>query len=117
MSVTNKNFNERSNVEENKVLDERDIHSDVLFLPEDVIENAKFTNDIVDKAEDETEEVTSFETFENEEGYKSNYVVSKEAENRIDAFSRDMDRRFGKKVLGLGIFSSSYKEAEYERAA
>jgi hypothetical protein len=98
------NINERR-IGENEVPDEE------LSLPTEVHE-ANWRDDIVDEAEDEIEEATSFEPFENEQEYKSNKIISREAKNEIIAFRRDKMQALGKSVLNL------YSEdAEYERTA
>lgn len=87
----NINVNERSEGE-NKVPDE------ALSLPEEVY-NANWRDDVTDEAEDEIEEVTSFEPYENEQDYQSSEIVSREAENLIGAFERAKLRNFGAKAL------------------
>lgn len=99
------NINERREGE-NEVPDEE------LSLPAEVHE-ANWHDDVVDEAEDEIEEVTSFEPFENEQEYKSKEIVSQEAENEIAAFRRAKMERFGGKTLKF----VRVKKAEYERAA
>ncbi|MBR3319399.1 hypothetical protein IKG06_02740 [Candidatus Saccharibacteria bacterium] len=102
------NINERR-VGENEVPEEE------LSLPTDVYE-ANWRDDIVDEAEDETEEETSFieqlEPYENEREYKSKEIISREAENEIAAFNREAKRKFGSKVLDL-----YFEGAKHERAA
>ena len=98
------NINERR-VGENEVPDEE------LSLPAEVYE-ANWRDDVVDEAEDETKEVTSFEPFENEQEYKSKEVISREAENEIAAFSRAAKKKFGGKVLNF-----YFDNVEYEKAA
>ena len=98
------NINERR-TGENEVPDEE------LSLPAEV-HRANWRDDVVDEAEDETEEVTSFEPFENEQEYRSNEIVSREAENEIAAFRRAKMQELGGRVLTL-----YFKDAENERAA
>ena len=96
MSANNIKINERSESGENEVPEE-------IKLPNEVY-NANWRDDIIDEAEDETKEVTSFEPYENEQEYKSKEIVSPEAENLIMAFDRAKKQEFGKKVLRLDVF-------------
>ena len=105
MSEINIKIMERSEEGENEVPDEK------LSLPEQVY-NANWRNDIVDEAEKEKQVATSFEPYENEQEYKSKEIVSQDAENRIDAFDRALEQKYGRKVLDI----LSDKNAEYERA-
>ena len=98
------NINERR-TGENEVPDEK------LSLPKEVHE-ANWRDDIVDEADDEIEEATSFEPFENEQEYKSKEVIGREAENEIAAFKRANMKKYGNKVLNF-----YFENAEYERAA
>lgn len=101
MSANIININERRKGE-NKVPEE------TLDLPQDAYEgkayDANWQDDIVDEAEDEIEEETSFEPYENEQDYQSKEIVSREAENLIYAFDRAKKREFGRKVLDLDVF-------------
>ncbi|MBQ3293511.1 hypothetical protein IJG96_00045 [Candidatus Saccharibacteria bacterium] len=96
MEANNIKINERSESGENEVPEE-------ISLPSEVY-NANWRDDVVDEAEDETKEVTSFEPYENEQDYQSKEIVSPEAENLIWAFDRAKKREFGKKVLSLDVF-------------
>ncbi len=96
MEANNIKINERSESGENEVPEE-------ISLPNEVY-NANWRDDVVDEAEDETKEVTSFEPYENEQDYQSKEIVSPEAENLIWAFDRAKKREFGKKVLSLDVF-------------
>ncbi len=96
MEANNIKINERSESGENEVPEE-------ISLPNEVY-NANWRDDVVDEAEDETKEVTSFEPYENEQEYQSKEIVSPEAENLIWAFDRAKKREFGKKVLSLDVF-------------
>ncbi len=98
------NINERREGE-NEVPDEE------LSLPVEV-HDANWHDDVVDEAEDEIEEATSFEPFENEQEYKSKEIIGREAENEIAAFKRANMKKFGSKVLNF-----YFENAEYERAA
>ena len=98
------NINERREGE-NEVPDEE------LSLPAEVHE-ANWHDDVVDEAEDEIEEVTSFEPFENEQEYKSREIISREAENEINMFRRANMKKFGSRTLNI-----RFKNAAYERAA
>ena len=81
-----------------------------LSLPSKVL-NANWHDDVVDEAEDETKEATSFETFENEQDYKSKENISREAGNEIIAFQRNIAKRFGEKIKNV------YDADEYEERA
>lgn len=96
MNVNNIKINERSESGENEVPEE-------IKLPNEVY-NANWRDDVVDEAEDETKEVTSFEPYENEQDYQSKEIVTPEAENLIWAFDRAKKQEFGKKVLNLDVF-------------
>ena len=98
------NINDRRKERENKVPDE------ALELPKEVY-NANWRDDIVDEAEDEIKEETSFEPFENEQDYRSPEVVSRKAENLVDVFklSREVKQGYGRKVgrvVALGDYRS-----------
>ena len=99
MSANNIKINERSESGENEVPEE-------IKLPNEVY-NANWRDDIIDEAEDETKEVTSFEPYENEQDYQSKEIVTPEAENLIWAFDRAKKQEFGKKVLNLDVFKEA----------
>ena len=94
MSANNTNVNERSREGEDEVPDE------VLDLPTSV-HKANWRDDIDDGAVDEIKEVTSFEPFENEQDYQSHEIITPEAENLIDAFSKTRLRQDGQKVMAF----------------
>ncbi len=77
---------------------ENEVPDEVIDLPNKV-HDANWHDDIPDEAEDETKEETSFEPYENEQDYKSSEIVSREAENLINAFERSKLQNFGDKTL------------------
>ena len=105
------NINEWRAEKENKAPEE------TLKLPNKVYK-ANWRDDVPDEAEDEIKEVTSFEPFENEQEYKSNKIVSREAENLIDVFklSREKKREYGRKVEGV-LTLSDYRSELSRKAA
>jgi hypothetical protein len=92
MSETKTSINERKIGRENEVPDEK------LMLPDEVYD-ANWYDDIVEEADDETEEETSleFEDYDKPQEYVSPEEVSADAQEKIRAF--ELYKNVGSKTL------------------
>jgi len=108
MSGENIKRNERSESEENKVLEE----FEEIKLPKEVV-NANWRDDREEQVK-EINEAIGLELYNNEEEYRSNEVISRDAELKIEMFNKT--KAAGRKIIGI-IPKEELESVLYERAA